>query len=83
MWKLSRKEAFWRRGARWIKRREGELRNVKNAVGLFGTGNRKCQWRTCVYPKRENEVVFTTLTSVAVGAVQNALGVGGRCREIF
>jgi hypothetical protein len=26
---------------------------------------------------------FTTLSSRAVGAVRSALGVGGRCREIF
>jgi hypothetical protein len=34
-------------------------------------------------PERENEVVFTTRISRAMGALQSALDVGGRGRELF
>jgi hypothetical protein len=38
-----------------------ERRNVRNSVWQFGTGNRKCRWRACEYPKQENEVILTLL----------------------
>jgi hypothetical protein len=33
-----------------------ELRNVKNSVWQFGTGNRPCRWQARVYPERETKV---------------------------
>ena len=36
---------------------EEKRRNARNSVGKFGTGKRKCRWRACMYPERENEVV--------------------------
>ena len=49
--KLTRRNSL-EAGSKPDKKSGEERRNVRNSVWQFGTGNRKCRWRTRVYPER-------------------------------
>jgi hypothetical protein len=38
------------------------VRNVRNSLWQFGTGNRNCRWNAREYPKQENEMILQLLS---------------------